>query len=104
MISERTPGRPRRIAPLTALALLLAGAIGCEHEEGLARRPVPVAELPAAVRDAAKKELPDIDFNESWKNIDREGAVHSFEVRGRSPEGKIREVRVSSTGEILETE
>jgi hypothetical protein len=68
------------------------------------RRAVPVAELPEAVRTAARKALPEIRFDEAWANLDRAGAIHSYEVRGRSSSGKIREVRVSLTGTILEME
>ena len=57
------------------------------------------------VRDAAKKAIPRVKFNEAWKNLDRKGALHSYEIRGKNAaDGKIREVRVSLSGEILESE
>ena len=57
------------------------------------------------MRDAASKAVPGVKFDEAWKNLDREGKLHSYEIRGKNPaDGKIREVRVSLTGEILEME
>jgi hypothetical protein len=57
------------------------------------------------VRDGAKRAIPGVDFNEAWKNLDRLGRLHSYEIRGKNvADGKIREVRVSLTGEILEME
>jgi hypothetical protein len=63
-----------------------------------------IDDLPAPIIDAAKKALPDVEFNDAWGNVDASGTVQSYEVRGRNAEGKIREVRVSLTGEILEME
>ena len=61
--------------------------------------------VPALVRDAARKAIPGVNLNEAWKNLDREGKLHSYEIRGKTAaDGKIREVRVSLTGEILEME
>ena len=59
--------------------------------------------MPEPVREAARKAVPGVKLDEAWKNLDREGKLHSYEIRGRNPaDGKIREVRVSLTGEILE--
>ena len=52
-----------------------------------------------------RKAVPEVKLDEAWKNLDGEGKLHSYEIRGRNPaDGKIREVRVSVTGEILEKE
>jgi hypothetical protein len=63
-------------------------------------------EVPELVRDAARKRLPrGVKINEAWKNLDGEGKLQSYELRGRNAaDGKIREVRVSLTGQILEEE
>lgn len=54
---------------------------------------------------AAKKALPDVKFEDAWKNIDvKTRDLHSYEIRGRNPRGKIREVRVGTDGKILEME
>lgn len=91
-----------------ALALLVALLpIGCgEQEESarMARRTMTVDAVPDGPRAAAKKALPEINFEDAWANVDADGQTHSFELRGRSANGQIREVRVSPSGEVLEME
>ena len=91
---------------VAAIFACLFGITGCgsESSDRLARRSVPIAELPELVRAAAQKELPDVEFADAWKNLDKDGKLNSFEIRGRNKTGKIREVRVSATGEIIELE
>ena len=99
------PSRRPALAALLGLALL-AGA-GCERDEGpppFARKPTPVAGLPGVVTRAAAEALPGVKFEDAWQNLDRDGKLLSYEVKGRNDAGKIREVRVSTTGQILETE
>jgi hypothetical protein len=101
--SPRTRIALRCLAPLF-LGLFLSGC----NEPGITsttvQRPIPVGELPEPILKAAKKELPDVEFKEAWKNLDHGKTLQSYEVRGRNARGKIREVRVSTTGEILEME
>jgi hypothetical protein len=90
----------------------LAAAVFCFHgcgdhdlPPGIIKSAVKFDEVPETVRAAAKKAITDVDFKEAWKNLDREGKLHSYEIRGKNAkDGKIREVRVSLTGQILETE
>jgi hypothetical protein len=94
---------------LLAISLAVATLEGCgEHDEppGLTKQAVPFDDVPRPLRDAAQKALsPSVKLNEAWKNLDREGKLHSYEIRGQNAaDGKIREVRVSLTGQILETE
>jgi hypothetical protein len=104
---SRSPRRSLRIpvAVVVSCAVMLGGC--GEHDEppGLTRQTVAFDGVPESVRDAARKAVPGVKLDEAWKNLDREGKLHSYEIRGRNPaDGKIREVRVSLTGEILETE
>lgn len=87
-----------------ALALVVAGCGEREAEEQFARRTIAVKDVPAAVMEGASKELPGVDFAEAWKNVEADGALHSYEIRGRNKDGKIREVRVAADGKILEIE
>ena len=106
--SSPSARRSRRL--LIALVASCAAAVfgGCgEHDEppGLTKQTIAFDDVPATVRDAARKAVPGVKLDEAWKNLDREGKLHSYEVRGRNPaDGKIREVRVSLSGEVLETE
>lgn len=92
---------------LAACLLVTLCAAGCESETppGTARQAVEVSALPVGVRQAAEKALPGVALGEAWKNVDVESkALHSYEVRGRAGNGKIREVRVATDGKILEVE
>jgi hypothetical protein len=103
-------GRSRysRALPAIALAASAILAQGCgDHDlpPGVTKKAVKFDEVPENVRSAAKKAITGIDFNEAWQNLGSEGKVHSYEIRGKNAaDGKIREVRVSLTGEILEQE
>lgn len=87
---------------------VLGCVAGCgEHDEPreLTKSTVKFDDVPKELRDAAQKELPEVKLDEAWKNMAKDGTVHSYEIRGRNPaNGKIREARVSLTGKILETE
>lgn len=106
--SSRTARRSRRwqLALAASCAAALLG--GCEDDDlprGLTKKAVAFDKVPETVRAAAQKQVPGVKLGEAWENLDGEGKLHSYEVRGRNPsDGKIREVRVSLTGEILESE
>jgi hypothetical protein len=92
----------------TAALAAIAGFLGCgDHDgpPGITKQAVKFEDVPDSVRAAARKAIPGVNFNEAWKNLDREGKLHSYEIRGKNPaDGRIRETRVSEQGEILETE
>ena len=91
-----------------ALAVTVFVFPGCgEHDlpTGITKKAVKYDEVPDNVRAAAKKAIPGVDFKEAWQNLESEGKLHSYEIRGKNAtDGKIREVRVSLTGEVLEQE
>jgi len=94
---------------LTAVALAAVFCFqGCGDNDlppGITKSAVKFDEVPETVRAAAKKAITGVDFNEAWKNLDRDRKLHSYEIRGKdAANGKIREVRVSLTGQILEME
>ena len=61
--------------------------------------------VPPVVGKAARKTLPGVTLSDAFENVDAEGKLHSYEIRGRIPKtGKIREVRVGLDGKILEEE
>ena len=91
-------------AATLGLAVLAAGCGGDELPNSL-KQGVALEEVPPPVMAAAKKTLPGVTFIDAWKNIGRDtGKLHSYEIRGKAANGKTREVRVSTTGAILETE
>jgi hypothetical protein len=122
MIIESTAGiaahhvpRAGRRSPLQCLFSLIVGLApillvsgGCDDGDlppGISKKAVSFDEVPEALRAAARKTVPGVDFKEAWQNLDGQGKLHSYEIRGKqASSGKIREVRVSPTGEILESE
>lgn len=102
-----TSNRIRRTAAALLASILGLGlAAGCGEEESTRRprRTVTIEQLPAEVLDAAKKRLTGVELTDAWQNLNPDGTFDSYEVRGRAANGKVREVKVSLTGEILEEE
>ena len=63
---------------------------------------MPVADVPRDLQEVAQKKLPNVKFDTA-----RKVTVHGeerLEIRGRQPNGKIREVEVTPAGEIREVE
>jgi hypothetical protein len=113
MVFERTArqGAIPRLTPILKWAAVVAvifGFQGCgDHDEPpeMTKQAIKIDEVPDTVRTAATKAIPGVKLNEAWKNLERGGRLHSYEIRGKNAnDGKTREVRVSLTGEILETE
>jgi uncharacterized membrane protein YkoI len=80
---------------------LMAGLAGCESEPK-SDDIVPIEQVPANVMEVARKQLPGFTFDTVYKmKIDGKDA---YEVRGKDKKGKVREVEVSATGEVLAIE
>jgi hypothetical protein len=63
---------------------------------------VPLAEISPDVMKVAQKALPDVKFDSARKiQVNGEDV---FEIRGKMPSGKIREVEVSVSGRVVEVE
>lgn len=60
---------------------------------------VAVDDLPAGVLDAAKKQQPGVDFQ--WAEKRWDDGVLVYKLQGQSGEGKIHEVDVTATGEVV---
>ena len=63
---------------------------------------VPLDQLPPGSLEAATKALPEVKFHEARKA--KFNGQDAYEIRGKDKRGKIREVEVSTSGEILEIE
>lgn len=85
---------------LLGLSLLVL-APGCEREP-TADQIVPLEQVPPKVMEAARKELPSYTFGTAYK-MKIEGK-DAYEIRGKDKRGKVREVEVSATGEVLGVE
>jgi len=78
-------------------ALLITA--GCKDAENTAPRVVlPIDKVPADVLKTAQSKFPDVKFDTAWKL--NTGAI---EVRGKNKIGKVHEVEMSASGDIVET-
>jgi hypothetical protein len=104
-IAARLLERILSASAFLAVALSVPGCGDHDAPPETTKQAVKFDEVPDNVRAAATKAIPGVKLNEAWKNIDRGGKLHSYEIRGKNPaDGKTREVRVSQSGEILEME
>ena len=74
---------------------------GCSNQPKTTRDESVLAldKIPPTAMKAAQEKLPDVKFDSAWKvGEDR------FEIRGKTATGKIRDVQVSTSGEILEVD
>jgi hypothetical protein len=85
---------------LPALAALCLAA-GCESQPR-ADAIVPLDRVPPQVMDVARKELPGYTFDTAYKTT--VAGKEAYEIRGKDKRGKVREVEVSATGEVLAIE
>jgi hypothetical protein len=84
------------------LGTMLFLALGCASSPPESDPIVPIDQVPANVMEVARKQLPGYTFDTAYKmKIDGKDA---YEVRGKDNRGKIREVEVSATGEVLAVE
>lgn len=83
---------------LWTVALLLAVS-GCAGEAPEAEDAVPLDQVPAAALKAAQERAPGVTFESAWKG--EVGGKDVYEIRGKTKEGKIREVEVTPTGEVV---
>jgi hypothetical protein len=86
----------------TFLGVLLSVVVaGCESEPK-SDDIVPIEQVPTNVMEVARKQLPGFTFDTAYKmKIDGKDA---YEVRGKDKRGKVREVEVSVTGEVIAIE
>ena len=103
--SNRTGSALARILVVLVVSLSISGCDGSDLPPGITKKAVSFDQVPEPLLKAAKKSIPNVDFKEAWQNLDAQGKLHSYEIRGRqTSDGKIREVRVTLAGEILESE
>ncbi len=84
-----------RILPV---ALLLAA--GCGEAEKTEM--VPIDKVPEPVMKVAQEKLPGVKFDTAW--TEKEGDKTVYEVRGKSADGKTRDMKVSPDGTVLEVD
>ncbi len=84
---------------LLALTAAVSLTLGCDQGAAKATKQiVPLDSVPAVVIKAAQGRMPEVNFDTVIK------ADGFYEVRGKGKNGKIVEVEVSETGEVLQVE
>jgi hypothetical protein len=102
---SRTRSTFSRVLIILALSLTFGGCDGSDLPPGITKKAISFDQVPVPLLTAARKTISNVDFKEAWQNLDAQGKLHSYEIRGRqASDGKIREVRISTAGEILESE
>lgn len=81
---------------LTMAVLLLA--VGCSEREPSGAN-VSLDKVPEPVMNVAKKKLPGVSFEQAWKT-----PSGNYEVRGRSKNGKVRDIQVTPDGKVVEVD
>ena len=80
------------------MLVVLVGGCGESLGEGK-KEVVAMDKVPPAVMKAAKDKMPDIKFDSVLKT-----SKGLYEVRGKASNGKIREVEVNESGEVVAVE
>lgn len=81
-----------------AFALLLSLIMGCGGREPTGKN-VPLDQVPATVMNVAKEKLPNIAFEQAWTT-----PSGNYEVRGRDKNGKVRDIQIKPSGDIVEVD
>ncbi len=86
---------------LWCVALLVLA--GCGHKGKQSDKPITLDQVPEAAmkaaKEAAKKAYPDVKFETATLR-----GENVYEITGKSKNGKVHDVEVTATGEILEVE
>ncbi len=81
---------------------LFIAILGCGGKPPTTNNFVPLAEVAPELVKVAEKTLPNVKFDSARKiKVNGEDV---FEIRGKMPNGKIREVEVSAAGRVVEIE
>jgi hypothetical protein len=83
------------------LAAKLVAMFGCgEHGENDV--PMPLDKVPPSVVKVAEGKLPGVKFDSAYKET--KDGKDVYELRGKTKEGKIRDVEVTADGKVLEVD
>lgn len=83
------------------LGICVLPAIGC-GEAARRDEPAKISDVPEDILKVAQEKLPNIKFDQAWKTKFK--GQDAYELRGKNSRGKVREVEVSTSGEVLEVE
>ena len=88
----------RRLSILAGALLVTAGC----GEKGENDVPMPLDKVPPSVMKIAEDKLPGVKFDSAYKET--KGGKDVYELRGKTKEGKIRDLEVTADGKVLEVD
>lgn len=77
--------------------VLLCAILGCGKNKQ--KQALPIDQVPERVMSVAREKLPEVAFDRALKK-----ANGDYEVLGKDKRGKVRELDITPTGEIVEVE
>ena len=89
----------KRIVLFATLFLTLLTGCGESFEK---TEMMPIENVPETVLKVAKEKLPGVKFDSAW--TEKVGGKTVYEVRGKSADGKTRDIKVSPDGTVLEVD
>ena len=93
----------RRYYGILVLTMAMTGCGGDDDDDrGEGKKPMPMDQVPAVVLKAAKAAAPDLTFYAAYR--DQFNGQDSIELKGKTKNGKIKEIEVSPDGKLLGTE
>ncbi len=86
---------------MSILAVSLLATTGC-GEKGENEVAMPLDKVPPSVVKVAEEKLPGVKFDSAYKET--KDGKDVYELRGKTKEGKIRDVEVTAEGRVLEVD
>ena len=86
-----------RFIPIFLAALFLV--VGCAPKEEPKKEAVQLDQIPENVMTVAKEKLPDVTFDRAVRKRNGE-----YEIMGKGKDGKVREIDITPSGEVTETD
>lgn len=71
---------------------------GCAEDHSQSAN-LPLEKVPEPVIKVAKDKLPGVTFEQAWTT--RQG---NYEVRGKDKNGKVRDIQIAPSGEVIEVD
>jgi uncharacterized membrane protein YkoI len=84
---------------ILAGALLVSFGCGDTRENDV---PIPFEKVPPELLKVAQEKFPDVKFDSAYKET--KDGQEVYEVRGKTKQGKIREVEVTADGKVLQVD
>ena len=89
----------KKVVLIASLGLICTAGCGESLEK---TEMMPIENVPETVMKVAKEKLPGVKFESAW--TEKDGGKTVYEVRGKSADGKTRDIKVAPDGTVLEVD